>query len=153
MANIKVSELNEAITVNDSDLLMLVQNNESKKTSIETLKNNVNNFSTNEVEIGKWINGETLYRKTINIGTLPSVPGQKIKNHDISNLGAIVRMYGYAYSYGSGSYIPIPFSPSASTAVAGIAVLATSTDVRVQVAQDQSAFTVCYVTIEYTKTS
>lgn len=40
MANIKVSELNEATTINNDDLLMVVQNNESKKISGETLFKN-----------------------------------------------------------------------------------------------------------------
>ena len=35
MANIKVSELNSATSLNDEDLLMIVQNNENKKISID----------------------------------------------------------------------------------------------------------------------
>ena len=46
MANIKVSELNEATTINDEDLLMVVQGNENKKVSIETLMQEITNLKT-----------------------------------------------------------------------------------------------------------
>ena len=38
MANIKISELNEATSVNNEDLLMVVQNNENKKVPAQLLK-------------------------------------------------------------------------------------------------------------------
>lgn len=109
MANIKVSEMTEASVFDDGDYTMIVQANQSKKISKENMfsgieenigdlsnletqnktsivnainsTNLMNIFSTTEQLIGKWIDGNDLYRIVLtstgtfsnasyNIGTL-----------------------------------------------------------------------------------
>ena len=79
--------------------------------------------------------------------------GYKTVNHNISDLGTVVHMYGYAYSSDSGNHVSLPYAPSGSTANSGIALVVTSTQILVYVYQNQSSFNTSYVTLEYTKSS
>lgn len=128
---------------------------EVKNVSFTGLSTKVNflneaiSYSTTEKVVGTWINGETLYRKTISTGTLPSGAGYKNVNHSISDLSKVVRFYGYAHS--SSDSIPLPFAPSGNDAKSGIAVKVTSSQIQLIVNQNQSAYTESYITLEYTK--
>lgn len=76
----------------------------------ENIINNIQgNYSTEEVKIGKWIDGKPLYRKIINTLTLPS---DSTREYDISsfNIETIVDLHGVT-TYGNGQYLrPLPFS-------------------------------------------
>lgn len=52
-------------------------------------------YSTNEQVIGTWIDGKPLYRKTIK-STTPSIGGNNIIPHGISNIDSIANAYGCA---------------------------------------------------------
>ena len=96
MEEAKVSELPVASTVNDDDIVMIVQNGFNKQITkenlfndteqnIEDLQTNLTNletqisdlveYTTDEIAVGKWIDGKTIYRKvftgtnTTNIST------------------------------------------------------------------------------------
>ena len=86
MSDIKVSEMTEATEVNDNDLLMIVQNDVSKKAKVKNANKQI--YSTEEVKIGTWIDGKTLYKKTIEFDI--NANGQIIKNHNISNMDICV---------------------------------------------------------------
>lgn len=93
---VKISELTEAMAAQNTDLLPIVQNGETKKITkenlfndteqnIEDLQTNLTNletqisdlveYTTDEIAVGKWIDGKTIYRKvftgtsTLNIST------------------------------------------------------------------------------------
>lgn len=65
----------------------------------DTTARNVNNYSTSEQLIGKWINNENLYRKVVSI-TLTEAMGIAGQAHDysyahgISNFQSLVRISG-----------------------------------------------------------
>lgn len=86
MSDIKVSEMAEATEINNDDLLMIVQNDVSKKAKVKNVNKQI--YSTEEVKIGTWIDGKTLYKKTIEFDINAS--GQIIKNHNISNMDICV---------------------------------------------------------------
>lgn len=67
--------------------------------------NNKFNYLTDEVIIGKWINGENLYRKIIHTGEILSTT--KNVQHNISNMGQVVNLYGICNTQG-GVYYPLP---------------------------------------------
>ena len=59
---------------------------------------NIDKYSTNEIKIGKWINGKPIYRKIINFG---SGDLNNDKAHGISNIETIVNAGGIAHhTYG-----------------------------------------------------
>ena len=59
----------------------------------EKIKNitSLKNYSTEEVIIGKWIDGRPIYRKVVNVG---SGSGNFTYPHGISNLDTVVNAYG-----------------------------------------------------------
>lgn len=64
-------------------------------------------YSTDEQVIGTWIDGSTLYEKTIDCGALPN-NATKTVNYNISNVLKFVGFEGVGVS-GNGGLIPIPF--------------------------------------------
>jgi len=112
--------------------------------SVEELSNN----SETEHIIGKWIDGTTLYEKTIDCGGLPS-SGNKTVVHNISNLNKIVEIRGIAIRPGV-SWYPLPFTTAGGNAI-GIDVNSTTVILRVG-STDYSNYTESYMTLRYTKT-
>lgn len=87
MSEIKVTEMTEATQINDNDLLMIVQNEKSKKVKLSTIKKQ--EYSTEEQVIGTWIDGKPIYRKVISIGSIPS-KSEGLFEHNISNMKDVV---------------------------------------------------------------
>jgi hypothetical protein len=107
------------------------------------------NYSINEVDTKvKWINGKTIYRKTVATGVMPNRT-RKLVAHGISNLGFIISMSGSAY--GNSTYLPIPYADT--TAANSLGIYASSTDLIIFTGQDMSYLTTSYVTLYYTKTT
>lgn len=106
--------------------------------------------TTNEIACGTWIDGRTIYKKTINFGTLPNATSKTVP-HGISGLSMIIRFEGYAYrSGGDGTIFPIPYAASGTAA---ISVTANSTNVVMGTGVDRSNMGECYITLYYVKTS
>jgi hypothetical protein len=103
-------------------------------------------YSTDEQVIGTWIDGSTLYRKTIDIGALPNSATSKSYAHGIT--GNIVR-YDISAIDNSGTVIQLPFYSTANNYNIGVYV--TSTNIVVETQRDSSGYTHCYATLEYTK--
>lgn len=64
-------------------------------------------YSKNEIKVGKWINGKTIYRKVIDFGKLPDNAAKQI-NHGISNIDEVTNywgMYTNGYNYGLLPYV------------------------------------------------
>ncbi len=56
-------------------------------------------YSTTEQVIGKWLDNKPIYRKVLNIGTPSSQ--RTYPNHGISNLENVIKLYGFCYTDGS----------------------------------------------------
>ena len=110
-----------------------------------------NSYSTSEVDTNmKWIDGKTIYKKTVDVGQLPSAAGAKTVAHSISNFGKVIRMEGAAINTSNTTSYMLPYSDK-DGATYSIGVTANSTNVSVSVGRDRSALDECYVTIYYTK--
>lgn len=105
---IKISELNTTSTINNEDLIPIVQNNETKSISF----GNINKYSTTETIIGTWIDGKPIYKKTIlfnniNIGTSDySWTGSL----NLSNISYITLDETHSYFVITGQKYPINYS-------------------------------------------
>lgn len=71
---LKISELTTTTTINDSDLIPIVQNDETKSITKEDLVADTKSlidrnstYSTTEQIVGTWIDGKPLYRKVYSI--------------------------------------------------------------------------------------
>ena len=124
---------------------------DSDMNEIKTAINDTTTYSSIETIIGVWEDGKTLYRKTIDFGTLPNA---SIKNvaHNISNLYRVVKIGGYAYSSDTGNCIPIPYV-SNSNINQGITLYSNATNVCIKTEVNHTLFNECYITLEYTKSS
>ena len=104
-------------------------------------------YSTSEASTGeKWIDGKSIYRKTINFGALPNATTKSVA-HNITGLSDVVKIEGIAKS-SSGNYSSVPVVPGNANALCDCNVNAT--DVSMSSGSDRSSWS-AYVTIYYTK--
>ena len=116
----------------------------SSKIDFTTL--NFGNYSTSEVATEfKWIDGKTIYKKTINFGTLPNATFKDVA-HGITGLTAVINTYGYSYS--GTTFRPLPF-PGSLTNFVGVSLDATN--ITVTTATNLTTYTTTYITVVYTK--
>lgn len=109
------------------------------------------NYSTSEQNTGfTWIDGKTIYKKTIDCGTLPNNT-EKTVPHGISNLGRVIKVEGYAYTGVTNVTFPLPFPWITSAGTVGLLIGATT--INIATGFDRTGFTETYVTLYYTKTS
>lgn len=99
-------------------------------------------YSTNETPIGIWINGETLYRKTIDCGALVA-NSTKTVDTGLSNV-TYIDFDGICTQNGNGW----PYKMSTATNPARLTI--SNNQIQIQVSGDLSTYT-GYVTILYTK--
>lgn len=117
----------------------------SSKIDFTTL--NFGNYSTSEVATEfKWIDGKTIYKKTVVTGAMPN-SGSKNVAHGISSIDNLIYAYGNTYN-GSGGFRPLPF---AGTATNFIGVNVSTTNITFTTASDLTSLTSSWVTLLYTK--
>ena len=97
-------------------------------------------YSTEEQAIGTWIDGSTLYRKVIEFGTLPN-KNLKTVEHGVTNLDFITKFTMIAKNT-NGDFVD---------STANLSVWATTSNLSIRTADNYSLYTICYVTIEYTR--
>lgn len=107
-------------------------------------------YSTNEINTGtKWIDGKTIYKKTVDCGTLPNNTSKDVA-HNISNLDTIINIQGVSIA-GSGRVMPLPMV--GGTAQYDVTMDIYAGNIELTTFADRTAYTKTYVTIYYTKTS
>lgn len=107
-------------------------------------------YSFEEQIIGTWVDGSALYRKTIKVGALPSKTTKTVP-HGISNIGYMVKFSATAKN-SIGTQLDLPYC-STNTYDNYIAAYLTSAGILIKTAADWSDYSICFVTLEYTKTS
>lgn len=119
---------------------------------VEEAAEEENTYSTDEKEIGSWIDGSKLYEKVINIGALPDSSTKAI---DLSalNIDKIIEFNGYATT--GTINIPIQYAVGGTAGFIGVATYYTSNNGRltIETYNDRSSYTECYMIIKYTKAS
>ena len=108
-------------------------------------------YSTDEQIIGTWIDGSTLYEKTIDFGALPNT-ANTAKNvpHNIANIDTIVDIKGI-YKTQAGTYGNLPFVHPTNLNTTTVATV-NNTNISITTGQDRSSWT-AIVILQYTKTS
>lgn len=110
-------------------------------------------YSTSEVNTGaKWIDGSTIYKKTINFGALPNATEKNVA-HNITNLNRVIKAEGYSYRSSDHVTYPIPFISAPTGTTYNIGFTVNSTNIALSTGTDRSNITECYITLYYTKTS
>lgn len=138
-------------SVNDNDAIPTEIYGFKKQTEIRfnALAENVKatvDYSTDEHPIGTWIDGSTLYEKTIYHSAIPSNVA-----HNIDNLKECIDARGFVRNSAGTQFNPIPYSdPSAITNQ--ITIIVTSTQSQIRTSGTWTGNT-GYVTLRYTKTT
>lgn len=108
------------------------------------------NYSTSEVNTGfTWVDGKTIYKKTVNFGALPNNNTKNVA-HGIANLDFVISISGAAYD-GLAVHIPLPFV-NTSASGSNVHLNNDKTNVIVVTGSNRSGFTSAYITLYYTKT-
>ncbi len=132
----------------NSDLIVKTKN--LGQIEDEAFKEEIDTYSTNEVKTNKvWVDGKPIYRKVLNTGTLPN-HNLKYVNHNITNLGVVIDLYGWAFRPQDNSYYPLPYTTENLLGEC-IRILITGDHVTIATGMDRSNLTTSYVVIEYTK--
>ena len=109
-----------------------------------------NSYSTKETLTGgTWIDGKTIYKKTIEFGKLPNNNNKGV-NLNIPNLGMIIGTEAFCV-YSNGVNFPIPFT-NLNDFNSSVMLNYTATQVVITTKSDRSGAT-GYITMYYTKTS
>ena len=104
------------------------------------------NYSESEIDTGyTWIDGKTIYKKTVNFGALANNSYTEVA-HNISNLGYIMRVECTARNT-SGTCISIPGGGNS-----WVDMWISTTKITIQTTSNRSAFS-AYVTLYYTKSN
>lgn len=74
-------------------------------TAEKTLLSGLGTYSSTEVAVGTWLNGQTIYRKVIS-GT-PSAQSSAVQ-HGVTNFGAPINCYGFYRRNSDNAFEPIP---------------------------------------------
>lgn len=124
----------------------------SKGTTRRVTEPKDQSFSTSEINTGTtWIDGSTIYKKTVNTGALNST--NKQTKHGISGIKQIIKMEGFAIATTSSMgtvYVSLPHAHRDNDHD-GIGLEVYDNVVNVLVGQN-NVFYDSYVTIYYTKT-
>lgn len=111
------------------------------------------NYSLNEQNTGfTWIDGNIIYKKTIDTGQLPNNTTKYVA-HGISNLDVVIKVEAIAYRQTPGQWQPLPLVYEGSDSAFNCKICVSSTNVELGASQDRTAFGTSYTTIYYTKTS
>lgn len=106
-------------------------------------------YATGEVNTGsRWVDGRPIFRKTVDVGAMPNATTKNVP-HGIVNLGTLIKLYGT--TQGAGDFHPLPAPAHPVGAAHRIHVMLSSTDIIITTGEDLSAYTVGFVTLEYTK--
>lgn len=108
-------------------------------------------YTLTEINTGyTWIDGSTIYKKTISIGALPN-SATKTTAHGITNLSAVVRIEGIVLDPRMTIWLPLPLVYEGDSSGYNVSVYVSTTSVAVKSTSDRSMLTPAYVTIYYTK--
>lgn len=107
-------------------------------------------YSTDEHIIGTWIDGKTLYEKTVSFGSISQGQSKEV-NHGISNFGALINMFGACYNTSDLAWTIFQIVDDADTYIRKVNVNATR--IKVYSGSHSQALSDAYITIQYTKSS
>ena len=176
MASLKISELNELVDSESTDLIPIVYESANETKKIKTVNLIKGSYSTNEVKTNNtWIDGKPIYRKTIFISNLSqptvssgnSIPAYNDFATGVSNIEDIIDMRGMLKQTGVERPHIYPLNYTQITSVLGSSYSPTisryswwtyynRTNNSIRVSNlyvGETANLEGYVTIEYTKTT
>ena len=126
--------------------------NATTYTPFQNLAPYSNNYSIEDVIVGKWINGKNIYRKVVHVNALPNNTSSTY-NLNLTNVDSVIKIYGMARG-SSGNVFPLPYVDKfgGSNHNIELTYLSSGTQARIVTSNDRSGLSADII-VEYTKTS
>lgn len=106
----------------------------------------IGNYSTSEVDTGfTWVDGKSIYKKTISIGALPNNTTKNVA-HGITSIDKIINWTGASTNTLNNQVILLP-APANAT----FTVIVNNTNIVITTTSDRSGYSYSYITLYYTK--
>lgn len=158
-ANVEIyaSENGSRVSIYGDEILVNGENLDSKfneriemENQIINIINDIRGYSLNEYQVGYWINGKPLYRKTISCGALPNNGTTRVY-HGIDAIETLVDISGTATD--GTTVLPLPCVATAALAnnINVYVHKAVGGQINIQTGINRSSYTESYVTLLYTK--
>lgn len=143
--NYELNNLEQKIDVNSRETVTISQEEYNRLLT----SSNANNYSTEETIVGTWIDGKTLYQKTIDCGAFPAGAVDSYVMYEFTgmNIDHVHTLFAYDTGYGGN----IPYVHPKDTPEIGIRV--NSSNVMLWTGSDRTSFGHLVITIQYTKTT
>ena len=101
----------------------------------------------------KWIDGKTIYKKTIETTDIPAANSEKNIPHNISNLSVVLRIESIGVASGN-RFSPMPQTFNAMMFSSGaLSMRVTDTNINISSNSNGCGQTKLYITLYYTKSS
>lgn len=138
-------DMNLKLTESYQQIASAVNNREISVYTPQELPNGQQYFNNNNTQLFR-----NVYRKVIDFGTLPNATTKSVAHNVTFDANTVfTHVYGAATDPTGLVYIPLPYaSPTDSD---NIELYVDSTNVNVITGKDQTAFTICYIVLEYIK--
>ena len=107
----------------------------------EEIDEDIIGYSTEEKAVGKWIDGSTIYKKTIEFGSLPNASDKTVA-HGITDLKQFIEVRGIGVAQNKRA-LPLPYNTT-------LYINADATNITISASGDRSGY-VGYATLYYTK--
>ena len=146
--NPDIADINK-VTDNDMNEIKAVVNNNANETSNNTTSiTNLNTYSTNEKQIGTWIDGKPIYRKVYQLTTPSTENSWQAMGTTGVNIDTIVDFRGTILETGQRKYNSINFGEGSYYVHTAINA---GNDRGINMIQKGWSSLPCVITIEYTK--
>jgi hypothetical protein len=110
------------------------------------------NYSTTEHVVGKWIDGSTVYEKTIDFGAMPDKTTKSV-DAGLPSGAKVINVFGFTADSSWGSVFPLPFADATTGSNFNFQVWYSNGHVSVKVTTGQSHMVNSYITLQYVKSS
>lgn len=157
LANITITNGTTDITsgeISSGDLSnVMIRNGAIGPSQLDFSALNFGNYSTLEADTGfTWVDGKTIYKKTINFGSLPN-SAAKTKAHGITNLSQVIKMETIVMNNnGAFHMVDGVYGPASTNEIYENAFLASDGNLTISTSTDRTSF-YAYITLYYTKTN
>lgn len=111
------------------------------------------NYTTTEVNTGfTWVDGKTIYKKTVSVGPLPNATTKNVA-HGITGIDNTIDLRGWGKETGTGQMITLPYVIGTGTGGIGfqLDLVILGANIRLRSAENLSSYATAFVTIHYTK--
>lgn len=120
------------------------------KSGTMVLSSTVENYTTAEHVVGRWIDGKAIYQKTVSVGNISAGTAATVA-HGINNINMVINYEGIGFNTTESRWNSLPRVDDDVTYQRGFTI--DSTNINIQGASHSQAMTDVYVTIWYTKST